>query len=272
MDYLTVLLWSLVGSVVSLAGGLLLISNKKMRKVAGRWAMPFGAGALLAAALLSMLPEALAHGDVLTIMLFVMAGFLSFFLLERFASWFHHHPEHHHDEVHGTKDKAHVLMVAVGDTIHNAIDGMAIGAAFLVSPATGITTAVAVAAHEIPQEIGDFGILLGKGVRPKKVLLINMISALATVVMALLAFWLGGLVGVDPAPFMAVAAGMFIYVAASDLIPDIHERPQREGNLQALMLLLGVIVIGSVAVLTPHDHGPSDDGTHHDEHSRHDDD
>lgn len=263
MDYLTVLLWATVGSVLSLAGGLILVSNKKLREKAIRWAMPFGAGALLAAAFLSMLPEALEHGSVMSVLLFALIGFLIFFTLERLVGWFHHH---HHDDVHGAKDKTHTAMVVVGDTLHNAIDGMAIGAAFLVSPGVGITTSLAIAAHEVPQEIGDFGILLGKGLKPRRVIIINLVSALATIVMALATFWLGGLVGIDPAPLMAIAAGMFIYIAASDLIPDIHERPQKEGNLQALMLLVGVVVIGSVALLLPHEHGHSHESHGH-EHS-----
>ena len=230
----------------------MLVSNKQLRVKAARWALPFGAGALLAAAFLSVLPEALEQAGAMTVMLFALAGFLGFFVLERLAGWFHHH---HHDDVHGAKDKIHVTMVVVGDTLHNAIDGMAIGAAFLINPMVGITTSLAIAAHEVPQEIGDFGILLGKGVKPKRVILINLISAAATIVMALLTYWLGGLAGLDPAPFMAIAAGMFIYIAASDLIPEIHERPRREGNLQALLLLLGVIVIGAVAFALPHEHG-----------------
>lgn len=253
MDYLTVLLWSTIGSVISLVGGLLLISNKRLRGYAGRWALPFGAGALLAAAFLGILPEALEHSDVVQIMIFALIGFLIFFILERMVGWFHHH--HHDDKIDGARDKTHVAMVVVGDTLHNAIDGMAIGAAFLVNPGVGITTSLAIAAHEVPQEIGDFGILLGKGVKPKRVIIINILSAMATVVMALLTFWLGGLAGFDPAPLMALAAGMFIYIAASDLIPDIHERPQREANLQALMLVAGVLVIGAAAMLLPHEHG-----------------
>ena len=245
------LFWSTVGSVVSLLGGAVLVSNSYLRDKAARWALPFGAGALLAAAFLSMLPEALVHGSATTTMLFALAGFLVFFVLERLAGWFHHH---HHDDVHGAKDKIHVTMVVVGDTLHNAIDGMAIGAAFLINPGVGITTSLAIAAHEIPQEIGDFGILLGKGVKPRRVVLINLISAGSTIIMALLTYWLAGLAGFDPAPFMAIAAGMFIYIAASDLIPEIHERPRGEGNLQALLLLLGVLAIGTVAMALPHDH------------------
>lgn len=268
MEYLTVLAWSTIGSVVSLVGGLLLIANKKLRHNAGRWALPFGAGALLAAAFLSMLPEALEHGNASTILLYAIGGFLGFFILERFVGWFHHH---HDDEVREARNKTQVAMVVAGDTLHNAIDGMALGAAFLVNPAVGITTSLAIAAHEVPQEIGDFGILLGKGVRPRRVILINVLSALATIVMALLTFWLGGLAGIDPAPFMAIAAGMFIYVAASDLIPDIHEQPRREGNRQAVMLLVGVVMIGAVALLMPHEHGETE-GAHqgHETHLEHD--
>lgn len=252
MEYLQVFFWAIIGSVFSLIGGLVLIKAGQWRKTIIRFALPFGAGALLAAAFISMLPEALEHGAIATVMLFALGGFLGFFILERMVGWFHHH--HHHDDIHGARDKTHVAMVVIGDTLHNAIDGMAIGAAFLVNPAVGVTTSLAIAAHEVPQEIGDFGIMLGKGVRPRRAILINLISALATLVMALLTFWLGGLAGVDPAPFMAIAAGMFIYVAASDLIPEIHEQPPREGNLQALMLLVGVVVIGTVSILMPHNH------------------
>lgn len=259
MEYLTVLFWSTVGSVVSLAGGIALISSKKLREKVGRWALPYGAGALLAAAFLSVLPEALEGNEPRAVMIFAILGLLSFFILERLLGWFHHH---HHDDVHGKKDKTHVTLVAIGDTLHNAIDGVVIGAAFLVNPAAGVTASLAIAAHEIPQEIGDFGIVLGKGVRPQRVILINLLSAGATIITALLTFWLGGLSGIDPSPFMAVAAGMFIYTAASDLIPDIHERPQREGNLQAIMLIIGVLTIGAVAMLLPHDHSVGDVHSH----------
>ena len=254
MDYLTVLFWSLLGSIVSLVGGVAMFRFVKNRDRIIRYTLPFGAGSLVAVAFLSLIPEAAEGSDIHTTVVWTLGGFLGFFVLERALGWFHHHEHHHHDEVVGKKNKTHQWLVIIGDTLHNAIDGVALGAAFLVSPAAGIGTAIAVAAHEIPQEIGDFGILLGKGMRPQRVVLVNLLSALATVVTAMLTFALGEKFNLNPAPLLALAAGMFIYIAASDIIPDIHERPRREANLQAAMLLVGVIVIAFVVQATPHAH------------------
>ena len=267
MDVLTVLFWALIGSVFSLIGGVVLIGATKLRRNIIRYAMPFGAGALLAVAFLNLLPEALEAGDVDTIFYYALGGFLAFFILERSISWFHHH--HHHETVEGEENKAHTSLVIIGDTLHNAIDGVALGAAFLLSPATGIAAAIAIAAHEIPQEIGDFGILLGKGMKARKVILVNLISALATVVAALTVYLLGNASGIDPAPLLAVAAGFFIYIAASDIIPDIHEKPRKEANVQAFMLIVGVLALGFVASLTPHTHAEGAEEQKHTESVHH---
>lgn len=257
---LEVLFWSMIGSIFSLAGGLLLIYKKSIRQAAVRFGLPFGAGTLLAAAFLGVLPEAVEGADIHTVATYSLGGFLGFFVLERLLGWFHHHENHHHESVDGVRsDKSHQVLVVIGDTLHNAIDGVAIGAAFLVNPAAGVATAIAVAAHELPQEIGDFGILLAKGMKPLHVILVNVGSALATVVTAVLTYSFGGALGIDAAPLLAVAAGFFIYIAASDIIPDIHEKPRKEGNVQAAMLLLGVVVLAIIVQLTPHSH-------EHDEH------
>lgn len=274
MDVLVVIFWTLVGSVFSLVGGVALLGSKGLRDKAVRYGLPFGAGALLAAAFLGVLPEAVEGSDIHTAVLYALGGFLLFFVLERLLGWFHHHEAHHHEAAHGSRNKTHQWLVIIGDTLHNAIDGVAIGAAFLVNPAAGIGTALAVAAHEIPQEIGDFSILLGKGMRPRSVILVNVLSALATVVTALATYLLGGAADFNPAPLLAVAAGFFIYIAASDIIPDIHEKPRDEGNAQAVMLLVGVIAIGLIVGLAPHDHGHGHEiephGVSH-EHEDHDD-
>lgn len=271
MEYLTVLFWSLIGSVFSLIGGVILVKNKRLRGVAIRYGLPFGAGALLAAALLGLLPEAVEMSDIHAVGIATLAGFLAFFVLERSLGWFHHHEHHHHDDVHGARDTTHKWLVVIGDTVHNAIDGVAIGAAFLVNPAAGVGTAIAVAAHEIPQEIGDFGILLGKGMKPNRVILVNVLSALATVVTALATFALGSAYEFNPALLLAAAAGFFIYIAASDIIPDIHEQPRREGNRQAAMLFVGVVVISAVIALAPHDHDHDHGHEDHDHDSHRDD-
>ncbi|MFZ1258151.1 MAG: ZIP family metal transporter [Candidatus Saccharimonas sp.] len=254
MEYMTLLFWSLAGSVVSLVGGVALLRFSHRRQQVIRYALPFGAGTLLAVAFLSLLPEALHGVGEMVTAYCMLAGFLVFFILERALGWFHHHETHHHDTIHGAKNTTHQWLVIIGDTLHNAIDGVAIGAAFLVNPAAGIGTAIAVSAHEIPQEIGDFGILLGKGMAPRRVIIVNALSALATVVTALVTYALGSSMALNPAPLLAVAAGMFVYIAASDIIPDIHERPRREGNKQALVLLAGVAVMALVTAAMPHDH------------------
>jgi zinc and cadmium transporter len=175
------------------------------------------------------------------IFIWALVGFVLFFLLERSIRWFHRHHEH-------AGDNSHKSLIVIGDTVHNAIDGAAIGAAFLVSIPLGIATTVAVAAHELPQEIGDFGILLSKGMKRGKVLMVNIISGLATVTTAVLTFSLGDAIEAVVPALLAVVAGYFIYVAAADIIPDIHEQPHKRANLQAALLLAGILIIPLVGV------------------------
>jgi zinc and cadmium transporter len=235
-----------VGSAISLLGGALLFTTKKRRQQAILIAMPFGAGALLAAAFFDLLPEAFELGDPRQLLLWTLAGFIFFFVLERSASWFHHH--HDHDGGHN-KDAQQRRLIILGDLMHNAIDGVAIGAAFLVNPATGFITAIAVSAHEIPKELGTFALLLSRGWKDKMVLLANVATAVATIVAAVLVFWLGSDEKLPVGPLLALTAGFFIYVAASDIIPDIHEQPRRIGTLQAATLVFGVILVGIVITL-----------------------
>lgn len=248
MTLLTLIAVTLAGSLISLLGGLLLLSKKVSREKIMLYAMPFGAGALLGAAFLGVLPEALHHlheagGEESDILLWTLGGFVLFFIMERSIRWFHRHHEH-------AEETSHKSLIVIGDTLHNAIDGVAIGAAFLVNIPLGIATTIAVAAHELPQEIGDFGLLLSKGMVKKKVLVINVLSSLATVVTALLTFSVGASLEPMVPLLLAIVAGCFIYIAAADIIPDIHEQPHKKANLQSILLLLGVIVIPFVAFIT----------------------
>ena len=235
------------GSLLSLLGGLYLIYGKKGTASLQKAAVPFAAGALLAAAFLDLLPEAGEIDTPKIVALWTLVGFVAFFILERSLSWFHHH---HNDEHHKTERRQTTVLIVIGDIVHNFIDGLAIGAAFVVSPATGIITTIAIAAHEIPQEIGDFGLLLSKGMAKRKVLLVNILSAVVTVVAAAIVYWLGDALAINKAALLALTAGFFIYIAASDIIPTIHAEPRRKiANLQTFILLIGIICVGVTSAI-----------------------
>jgi zinc and cadmium transporter len=245
ITYLQLIFLSLAGGVFSLAGGVILLSRHKFADKLADYATPFAAGALLAAVFLDLLKDGLEEASADTVLLATLIGMVLFFFAERFLHWFHHHHMHDHDHAEDF-DPTTKPLVIVGDTIHNAMDGVAIAAAFLISPATGIITTVAVAAHEIPQEIGDFGLLLSKGMRRRNVLLVNVLSALATTVFAVLTFALGT-ADVLPIGFLlGLSAGFLLYIAASDIIPDIHEQAPKHKLFEwrAILLLIGVLVVG----------------------------
>lgn len=242
-DWIILLLAATLGSIISLIGGLYLIYGKRGVAKLQKVAVPFAAGALLAAAFLDLLPEALEHGqEPKEILLAALSGLLFFFLLERGLSWFHHH--HEEDATH-SHTRRNVWLIVIGDTLHNFLDGLALGAAFLISPTTGVIAAIAIAAHEIPQEIGDFGLMLSKGMPKKRVFFVNIVSALMTVIGAALVFGFGKELPVSEAILLALTAGFFIYIATSDIIPSIHAEPRKRlANIQAAFVIVGVVFVG----------------------------
>lgn len=276
-NYWHIIVFSLLGGVISLIGGLILLSRKKTANQLAKYATPFAAGALLAAVFLDLLRDGIEESSADTVLLSALIGVILFFLAERFLHWFHHHHQHE------GRDPATSLII-IGDTVHNALDGVAIAAAFLISVPTGIVTTIAVAAHEIPQEIGDFGLLLSKGMSRAKVLLVNVVSALATVAAALLTFSLGSEDRLPIGVLIGLSAGFLLYIAASDIIPSIHEQSdnKRLFDWQPLLLVLGAVVVG-ISINIAHgylDHGheatpagieqhadePSGAGDSHDDH------
>jgi len=269
-----VIFFALIGGVISLTGGFLLILNKKRAKKLAAYATPFAAGALLAAAFMDILPEAGHEGSADTALMWAMFGILLFFVLERFLRWFHHHHEH---ESKGSDPT--ISLIVIGDTVHNFIDGIAIAAGFLVSPETGIVVTLAVAAHEIPQEIGDFGLLLHKGMRRRNVVLVNFISALATTIAAATFFVIGSATDISLDIVLGLVAGFFIYIAVSDIIPTIHKNNNRKlAATQTLILLFGAMFV-SLVTTTLHgyiDAGHSEksetstEAHHHEEDGHHD--
>lgn len=260
--YWHVIFFSLIGGVFSLVGGLLLLSRRKTAEGLAKYATPFAAGALLAAVFLDLLTDGLEESSVETVMWSALVGIALFFFLERFLRWFHHHHTHE-----GETHDHRTGMIIIGDTLHNALDGVAIAASFLISVPTGIVTTIAVAAHEIPQEVGDFGLLLSRGMRRRNVLLVNFVSALATVVLAVITFALGSADKLPIGVLIGVSAGFLLYIAMSDLIPSIHESSPKKKlfDWRPVLFILGIFTV-AVAIQLAHNY--IDTGhSHTEEHS-----
>jgi len=217
----------------------------------------FAIGALLGAAFLDVIPHAFEHGDPHHTAMAILAGILGFFLLEKLLLWRHSHeghesaPAHPHGHDHGRSG----ALILVGDTVHNFLDGVLIAAAFMESTELGIVAAIAIVAHEIPQEVGDFVILLHSGYSRAKAFLLNILSSLATVVGGVGGYFaLQELHGWQPMLLGVVAASM-IYVAVADLIPGLHKRPELRATAQQVVLIgLGVGLIALVGQVLGHSH------------------
>jgi zinc and cadmium transporter len=233
---------SLLGGLGGLlvAAGLLLVPDGVRTRLVP-WLVSYAVGALLGVAMLAILPEALEQLPAPRVFGTLLVGILLFFLLEKLVLWRHCHT--HDCEVHDSSGQ----LVLVGDAFHNFVDGAVIAAAVITSVPLGVTTAVAVAAHEIPQEVGDFAVLLHGGYSRRRALALNALSAMAGGVGAVAAFLLlDTLPGVLPY-MLVLAAASFLYVAMADLIPGLHRGRTDAGSLRQI-LLIGAGVLTVVAV------------------------
>lgn len=243
---------------VSVAGGALsVIAAAALTVAAGTQRInvliSYAIGALLGAAFLEILPHALEHGEPHRMTATVLFGILAFFVLEKLVLWRHCH--HDHCEAHDAQAPANDhgrsgLLILVGDTFHNFVDGILIAAAFLENTQLGIVTALAIIAHEIPQEVGDYLILLHSGYSRARALAFNLLSSLATLVGALLAYFTLSQVSEWIPTLLGLAAASMIYVAVADLIPSLHKRTELRATLQQILLIgLGVASIAVVRAL-----------------------
>ncbi len=229
----------------------------------------FAVGTLLGAGFLEVLPHALEEGHAESVAIAVLAGLLAFFVLEKLVLWRHCHHEtcevhglettelarvhdHGHSHAHGHQEHEHGhqragLMILVGDTFHNFVDGVLIAGAFVADIQLGIVTAMAIIAHELPQEVGDFLVLLHSGYSKSKALLYNLLSSVAMVFGGLLGYLaLEGMQEWTPY-LLGVAAASMIYVAVADLIPGLHKRPELSATLEQVLLIgLGIAAISVI--------------------------
>jgi len=231
-----IIVFTLIGSILSLFGSLFLLLKQKITQDFSQKLISFAAGALIATAFLDLLPEAAELNEGPQIFLFSLLGFVSFFFAEKYIRLFHYH--------HGHGEKPSTVLVLAGDGIHNFVDGVAIAVAFLVSIPLGIVTTIAVASHEIPQEIADMGVLLANGLPKARALIFNFLSAITALIGAIAAFLLAGRIEGYLYIFLAVAAGHFIYIAASDLIPELHEKSRGKRDFGSILIfVLGILTI-----------------------------
>ncbi|MBI2613433.1 MAG: ZIP family metal transporter [Candidatus Levybacteria bacterium] len=246
-----ILLFTFIGSIGTLIGGVILLSREKLMVKISHFLASFAAGILLGTAFFDLLPEAVHEGEEAGTNIFPWAlfGIVLFFLIERFIHWFHHHEEFHKD----VESKSTLPLIIFGDTVHNFIDGVVIAATFMVSVPLGIATSISVFAHEVPQEIGDFGLMLHKGLRPKKIILVNILSAAVAFIGAIITYLLGNILEAYIPMLLAVTAGFFIYIASSDLIPEIHhEKRKGFALIESTLLVIGVVVMAISVSLLEH--------------------
>jgi zinc and cadmium transporter len=217
--------------------------------------LSFSAGSILGVAFLDLLPEAIELFGVESIsvtIFYITFGFLSFFFLERFVYWFHGHFHGYNDEdVHEKITvKRFVYLNLIGDSIHNLVDGMIIGGSFLISTTMGFASTIAVIFHELPQEIGDFGVLVYGGLSRQKALLFNFMSALMAFLGLFLVLYLSMYIGNSIGFLIAIGAGGFTYLAASELIPEIQkEEDLRRSIFQFILFISAVIMIWCLRII-----------------------
>lgn len=244
-NLLSILALATLGSLAGLSGGMLILSQKSWAKSLSTHAIPFAAGVLLSVTLLDILPEAIEASNSQFILLIVLIVMILAFFFEQF--FFH---LHHHQEKPRTL-KSSIPLVIFGDTIHNFIDGVVIAASFLVQPTLGLVVAIATFLHEIPHEMGDFGLMLAAGWRRQQIILVNILSALATYLGAIIVLVFSNTFEANLAILLAVAGGLFLYIGASDLLPEVGHHKKDHPWHQAILLLAGVILIWGIAQIFP---------------------
>ncbi len=246
MKFFYAILAAIFVSLISLVGGLGLLLNEKVLNRILFLLVGFGAGGLIGGAFLHILPEALENANgFLFPFLYVIIGFIFFFVLEKFLYWRH---------CHDGKCEVHVFtyLNLIGDGFHNLIDGIIIGTSFATDIHLGWITALAIAMHEIPQELGDFGILLYGGFTRSQVLGWNFLSALTSVLGAVAGYFFTVHVASFATVLLPIAGGGFIYIAACDLIPELHKQPELKKSIVSILFFILGIVIMFVLRLNSH--------------------
>jgi zinc and cadmium transporter len=249
---ITILFATIIVSLFSLVGILALsLRDETLHKIMF-FMIAFSAGTILGAALFDLLPEAVEHLEGPVVFVYVAVGFVAFYFLERFIYWYHGHG--HHSELRAEEyTKGFAYLNVLGDGIHNFIDGMIIAVSFNLEFSVGLATTIAVIFHELPQEIGDYGILIYAGFDKARALLLNFVAALSIVAGGIFAIFFLEMVETLSGTLIAFSAGAFLYLSASELIPELKgEEDFWKSLAQFLIFLLGLAVIWYLGIIFRH--------------------
>jgi len=257
-DILVVLLASSFAGLLSLSVALILLGSEKLSSKLVKYGTPFAAGVLLIIAFRDLLPEAIVE-DGADVLNSALGAILIFFLIEKGFKSFHHH--HEEDQLEKT-DTTQGWLFVIGDLFHNLIDGISLGGAFLIGRDTGLVATVALVAHDIPLEVGEFGNQLRVGFTKRQTIIRNILSGFTTIIGAVLTYQIGGDLDIPMGYLYGGIAGFFIYIALSDIVPTIHSSEKTRYGLQTGFLLFGLIFGGTVSALA---HDYIDVGHNHDE-------
>jgi zinc and cadmium transporter len=238
--FLWIILSTFFISLISFIGALTLLLKEKILNKILPWLVAFSAGALVGVAFLHLLPEAInkveiGESSIFKIFIYLILGFCAFFILEEFIGWHHHHDTRHPEIA------SFSYLILFSDGLHNFIDGLIIASAFLADFQIGLITSLAVISHEIPKEIGNFAVLIYGGFNKIKALFLNFISAIAAILGGIVGFFLLKAMSGGILFLLSFTAGSFIYIAASDLIPQI--KGKKKSLVNFLTFLLGIIIM-----------------------------
>lgn len=234
---LSIILATFLVSLLSFAGVFTLSMKENLLDKIIFYLVALSVGGLMGGAFIHLLPEAIESYKGENALLIALVGFFIFFIIEKTIHWRHCHKGH-------CEKHTFAHMNLIGDSIHNFLDGLIIAASFIVSPAIGITSTIAIAMHEIPQELGDFGVLIYSGMTRKKALILNFITALTAVIGGIFGFYLSSNIDSISPILLLLASGGFIYIAATDLIPEIRkETNTKKSIINFLIIILGIFIM-----------------------------
>lgn len=239
------LLSTLVISIIGQIGFFVFILKDNILRKVLIFFVSFSAGSLIGGAFFHLLPDVIEKkDDVLMVFVWTIAGFCLFFIMEKFLRWHHCHDEE-------CEEKKHLGQINMaGDGIHNFLDGIIVMAAFVVSPALGLATTISIISHEIPQELGDFGVLLYSGYNKTKAIIYNFLLSAVAILGALIGYFLSNIIGGFTDIIIPIAAGGFLYIAASDFIPEIHKEINAKSSLlNFLVFLLALVFMFIIKIL-----------------------